>query len=626
MDLFLSYKAEDQPRVAPLVEALEAEGFSVWWDAFIGAGDDWRGTILKNLEAARCVIVVWSRRSVGPKGEFVRDEATRARKRGTYLPIRIDKVDPPLGFGETQALDLAGWKGDRSDTRYQALVASLQGRLGIATPRKAAASVVQSDRRTLLIGGATAGIALVGAGSWAFFRSRAARADSIAVLPFANLSGDPRQDYFSDGIAEELRSALARVAGLKVVGRTSSEALRDADAETAARKLNVASILTGSVRRSPSTIRVGAQLVDGKTGLERWSENYDRAPGDVIKIQTDIAENVARALAVALAGAAQAAFAIGGTQNPAAQNLLLKALALAQGGGKEDLLAAGTLVDEALKLDPNYADAYVAKARGLSWYGGSFANAAELPAYREAAFRSVQQALRIAPDLPAAHAALGDHYRLMVEFKAADREFRRALELAPGHPTALRDYAQFTSKLGHAERGRSLVEQAFALDPLNPESFRAFVDVLTANRDYAGAVHQARELQRTMPSEFHLHLELAYCLILLGRLDEARTLIAEASLPGRSFGESLLAARTGNRAEAEAKVAELRSAYGDAASYQYAQTYAQLRDADAAFAALDRALHIRDPGLLWARVDAMLDPIRSDVRFGSFFRRIGFPD
>src|SRR5688500_3026158 len=101
-DLFVSYKAEDRPRVAPLVAALEADGLSVWWDAHVGGGEEWRDSIAKHLDQASCVIVVWSKRSTGKEGRFVRDEATRALRRGIYLPIRIDKVEPPLGFGETQ--------------------------------------------------------------------------------------------------------------------------------------------------------------------------------------------------------------------------------------------------------------------------------------------------------------------------------------------------------------------------------------------------------------------------------------------------------------------------------------------------------------------------------------------
>jgi serine/threonine-protein kinase len=144
------------------------------------------------------------------------------------------------------------------------------------------------SRRAAIVGTAAGAAAVAGIGGWAFFRPGTRRDDSIAVLPFANLSGDPSQAYFSDGIAEELRSALSRIAGLTVVARTSSEAVRDEDAKSAAAKLGVANILTGSVRRSPSMIRISAQLIDGRKGIERWSQSYDRPAGDALPIQSDI--------------------------------------------------------------------------------------------------------------------------------------------------------------------------------------------------------------------------------------------------------------------------------------------------------------------------------------------------
>jgi serine/threonine-protein kinase len=249
-DVFVSYKAEDRRRIKPLVEALQSEGFSVWWDEQIGGGAAWRHTIEVELNTAKCVVVVWSKRSVGEEGTFVQDEATRAQQRHVYVPVLIDKVHLPLGFGETQALPLAGWHGDRSDPHYRAVLDAVRRNVG-AKRRAAPAPLRQPkiDRRTAIAGGAVAAAAAAGIGGWAFLRSSPASASrSIAVLPVSNLSGDPAQAYFSDGIAEEIRSALTRIAGLKVAGSTSSEAVRNDDAQTAAKKLDVANILTGSVR------------------------------------------------------------------------------------------------------------------------------------------------------------------------------------------------------------------------------------------------------------------------------------------------------------------------------------------------------------------------------------------
>ena len=131
-DVFVSYKAEDRGRIRPLIQALEADGLTVWWDAQLEGGEAWREAIAEQLDSAPCVLVVWSKRSVGPEGRFVRDEAARAQRRGTYLPVAIDKVQPPLGFGELQAIPLTGWKGVRSDTRYQAVNMAAHAMLGRA--------------------------------------------------------------------------------------------------------------------------------------------------------------------------------------------------------------------------------------------------------------------------------------------------------------------------------------------------------------------------------------------------------------------------------------------------------------------------------------------------------------
>src|SRR5690242_15215582 len=183
-DIFVSYKAEDRRRVEPLVRALEADGFTIWWDAQIAGGAEWREDIQEHLDSARCVLVVWSKRSVGREGRFVRDEASRAQRHGTYLPVRIDRIEPPLGFGEIHAIALQGWKGRHESPAYQSLLAAIRAVMSGEAPQIAADHSGPVSRRSVLIGGGATAAAVAAVGGWVLLKPRKATAASIAVLPF----------------------------------------------------------------------------------------------------------------------------------------------------------------------------------------------------------------------------------------------------------------------------------------------------------------------------------------------------------------------------------------------------------------------------------------------------------
>ena len=433
-EVFVSYKAEDRPRLAPLVKALEAEGFTVWWDAHIGGGADWREEIRQHLDAARCVIVAWSERSVAAEGRFVRDEASMAQQAGSYVPIKIDAVKPPLGFGEVQAIDFVGWKGKRSAPCFAALVQAVNAHLEAearVAPRVVAAQPKVS-RRTAIVGGAGA-LAIAGVGGWALLKpSSAAASNRIAVMSFDNMSGDPSQAYFSDGIAEELRGALSRI-GLQVIGRASCDAVKDLAIPAAAAKLGVANILTGSVRRSPETIRIGAQLVNGRDGVEKWAQSYDRAPGDAIKIQTDIAAQVAGALSIALGAAKKAVLTLGGTADAGAQDLYLQARTLRKSADGPDLLRKIMgLYDAASARDPKYGDAYLGKATALEIYGTQFATSpAELAQWLGRSEQSARRAAALMPGSGKVAAMFAAISADRLDFRSALHEFNQALASQP---------------------------------------------------------------------------------------------------------------------------------------------------------------------------------------------------
>ena len=628
-DVFLSYKAEDRTRLKPFVAALEAEGFTVWWDAHIGGGAQWREDIQEHLDAARCVIVAWSKRSVGRDGNFVRDEATRAQRRGAYLPVRLDLVDPPLGFGEVQALSLKGWKGDRSDPRFRAVAEAVRSHIAgddFHYPHFDPDSPGVS-RRVLVASGAGIAVAAA-AGGWFLLKPGSAKARRIAVLPFSNLSNDQDQAYFAEGVAEELRGALSRI-GLEVIGRASSNAVKDLDTEAAASKLGVANILTGSIRRSSQTVRIRAQLVGGTDGVERWAESYDRAAGDAIAIQTDIAANVAEALSVTLGQADRAALALGGTTDSAAQDLFLRATALYLRDTSEAALRnAVALLDAAVARDPNYASAYRLKARALELLATSFPkSAADMAATLGQAEAAAKRAIAIAPRLGSAYAELALIEQDRFQYASSWRYMERALELSPNDPLVIPSAMYVTRYFGDPNKALHLADRLIALDPLEGVNHTRRADVLLVLRQFPEAIEACRKSLQLTPERTYPHQLIGDALVLMNRSNDARAEYKKVPADDvfRQAGEAIIDARSGKIDVVQRTVAHMREQFGDAASYQYAQIYAQAKDNDRAFAALAKALEVKDPGLTSLKTDPFLDPVRRDPRYTSLLARLNFP-
>lgn len=630
-DVFVSYKAEDRRRVKPLVEALQAEGFSVWWDEQIGGGAAWRQAIEAELNAAKCVIVIWSNRSVGPEGAFVQDEATRAQQRHVYVPVLIDKVHLPLGFGETQALPLTGWHGDRSDARYQAALAAVRRNVG--GKRKASTPPLPQarlDRRTAIAAGAVVAITGAGIGAWTFLKSGPAYASgSIAVLPFENLSGDPGQAYLSDGIAEELRDALSRISQLRVVGRVSSEVVRNEDAETAAKKLGVANIVTGSVRRSPTTVRVSAQLISGSDGVEKWSETYDRPIEDVLKVETEIATNVAQALSVKLKVAERGSQAVGGTDNAKANDLFLQAVqTLRSDNSNRGFQQAITLANAAIAADPGFAKAYALKAvcigRSANTYG---TNSADVQRGNEEALAAAKRAIELAPNQAYGYGALGTVQWGYIDLQGAVKNLARAQQLQGVDPSLRLAYAQLLGRLGRFADAWMIAQRAAAADPLNPEATEAQAEILYYARRYPEAVEYARRTLAAAPRRVWSQKILADTLLMMGQLNEAEQEYARLGIDDLHsvVGRSVISFRRGDRRQSDALLNELQSRYGDAANYQYGEIHAQRGEIDAAVAALRRGAQMKDSGTAVVKVDPYLDPLRSNPKFTSFVASLHLP-
>jgi serine/threonine-protein kinase len=413
---------------------------------------------------------------------------------------------------------------------------------------------------------------------------------------------------------------------LTVIGSSSSEAVRNDDAKTAAAKLGVANILTGSVRESPSTIRITAELIDGRTGADRWSQDYDRSPGDTIKIQTDIAANVASALKGALGLAARAALSVGGTQNADAQRLILQSAQI-DSFSSVGLQHGLALINQAIAIDPNYAEAYARKARLLLVRMQRFSHSsAEAQSFLDEANVAADRALELAPMFPAAHAAKAAIYQNQYQTAAAKREYEKALSLAPEDPTALATYADFLASRAQMPEALRIADRLFAIEPLSssPHALRAFL--LFVARRYPDAVAEEQRIAREWPDRV-VPLLYAQALILVGRDKEAPQWLARSDPTSkiRLVVEGVLSARAGDVAGALAKKARLKQLYGDQASSSCASIDAQLGRKDEAFAELDRASALRAPGLgeLWW--NPWLEPLRSDPRYAALIRKMNLP-
>ena len=621
--VFLSYDHEDLRHAATIASALEKAGHSVWWDRHIHGGAEYQTEIESAVQQADAVVVLWSERSI--KSAWVRDEAAEGRDQGKLVPVLLDSVKPPMGFRQYQTIDLSDRRRASGVTQLDELLRAVtklsSGAVSTQFPSLPAVSEHGINRRALLAGGAVATVAVAGVGGWVLLKPKSAGAsDSIAVLPFANLSGDPAQAYFAAGIAGEIRNILTRIASLKVAGSTSSEAVRDDDAQTAAKKLGVVNILTGNVRQTPSTIRITAELIDGRTGLAKWSQNYDRAPGDVIKIQTDIAEKVTRALAVALGASARKALAAE-TSSVAAQTLAFQARDLSWQFTVPAFQRCLQLIDQAISLDPNYGRAYALKAFFTNNLASLTATApAELASARALALQYAKTAVSKAPDLPIARSGLGVAYALTLRVAKSLREHDISISLPGLEPDVLRNYGYAMSSSGKHDLALRYVDEALALDPLNAGSHSAHASVLFNARRYEEVVRYSLKLKQRSPEMFNFSNTVGRALLLLGRTKEAAQAFGESL-----SGEALLAVSAGNPNLALAKLAVLRRRDGDMGNFYYAVIYAQVGDREAAFAALNRAWEVRDSGLLGVKVNPFLDPLRSDPRYAKLVRKVGFP-
>jgi TolB-like protein/DNA-binding winged helix-turn-helix (wHTH) protein/Flp pilus assembly protein TadD len=453
---------------------------------------------------------------------------------------------------------------------------------------------------------------------------------SIAVLPFVNTSGDKDQEYFSDGLTEELLNSLARINELQVAGRTSSFYFKgkDVDLGTVAHRLNVAAVLEGSVRRSANTVRVTAQLVNASTGFHLWSQTYDRSLGDVLALQTEIANAVAAALEVTMLGDVAARIELGGTRNPAALDAYLRAtnahFTLSDNTHESPVALAAYL--EAVRLDPKFALALAGRSIALNQYAASLTGQAMLDAIDKALI-DARQAITLAPELAEGHIALAFSFERSLDFAQATTEYNRALALAPGNARVLRDFGVFAVCMGRTDEGLVATRRAAVLDPLNPGGLLVVGGTLFFAHRYDEALAAFQKAVSLSPDYFAGYRSRGIAYYVLGDLQSARS-SCESKL-GLKASQACLAMvydKLGRHNDAESALAKLKASKGDAAAYEYAQIYAQWGNTSKATEWLETARRLRDDGLVYLKTDPLLDPLRKEPRFQAIERELKFPD
>jgi TolB-like protein/tetratricopeptide (TPR) repeat protein len=453
---------------------------------------------------------------------------------------------------------------------------------------------------------------------------------SIAVLPFVNISGDKEQEYFSDGLTEELLNSLSEINELQVAARTSAFSFKgkDTDIGTIARKLNVGAVLEGSVRRSAHTIRITAQLINAVTGFHLWSKTYDRDLGDVLKLQTEIATAVASALRVTLLGDIAAKVELGGTRNPAAFDAYLRgAKAYSSIRDNKDVPTVIAAYTEAIRLDPHYALAFAGRSLALVTYAAEAVTGAAIREAFDKAQADARQALALAPDLAQAHLALALVSEIeTLDFAQASEAYERALALAPGNAEVLRQSGVFAALMGHFDAGVAATRRVVVLDPLARQSHGALGKALYAARRYEEAVAAFAEVISLDPDYKASYGYRGLAYYGLGDLERASASCkTKPDYWGNQHCLAVIYDKLGRHADAEAELSKLKAANGDASAYQYATIYAQWGNRAKALEWLETALRLRDPGLQELKIDPLLDPLRKEPRFQAVMRELKFP-
>ena len=686
--MFLSYASEDAQAAGRIADALRTAGIEVWFDRnALRGGDEWDRKIRREIKDCALFVPIISANSEARHEGYFRLEWDLADQR-SHMIARGRPFLVPVGLDETRAEDAGvpdsfqrvqwtrlpgGATPPDFIERIGRLLSASQARGRVANSARAGSdgappaptegtsrpshpsppdsTATPRSRKPWGVTGAIALAVLAGLGYFAWGKrhlpttavTTAAPAhatakpaitiasNAIAVLPFSNLSGDPDQRYFSDGLSESLITALAQIPALRVIGQSSSFLFRDSkeSSQQIGAQLGVAHLLVGSVERSGDQVRVSTELIDTSNGITVWSQQYDRAYRDLFALQDQITHAVASALKAKLLPNSSIATQ---DQRPpsgslAAYNALLQAKFYLNQTTESGIRKAIEYFTDATRIDPRYALAWAYLGSSYVSLGQEFLSGAAARETYAKARTAALQALVLDPRLAAAHFALGT-VLMNADFnwRGAEAEFRRALALSPRDPETQNYLATMLSALGRIPEAIALERSALKDEPLKANWYTLLAAYLIgAHRldEAEQAVHKGIELQ---PAGAGVQEQLAVILILRGKAQAALQVAGQDSDPDfRRVGVTLALQIGPNRSAADMALKKLIAKDSEIAAFQIAEVYALRGNANATFQWLNRAWSNRDPGIASLLYDPFILRFKNDPRFAAFCRKVGLP-
>jgi TolB-like protein/Tfp pilus assembly protein PilF len=657
--IFLSYASEDGEAARRICEALRAGGIEVWFDqSELRGGDAWDQHIRNQIrECVLFLAVISAHTNERDEGYFRREwklavdrTDDMASDKPFLLPVVVDGTSTAAARVPEKFRQLHWTRLPNGETppafveRVARLLSPEQifspavnrGAGPSLAPRAGAASVRRSRTVAMFVALAIIllGIAYTALNKFVLSKHVVASVatvsapsaipeQSIAVLPFADMSEKKDQDYFSDGLTEQMIDMLSQVPDLRVPARTSSFYFKSKNETIAniAKQLKVAHVLEGSVRKAGNRLRITAKLIRADSGYNLWSQTYDREDKDIFAVQDDIARSVVTALKVKL-GAALQITGSRGTNNDEAYNQFLLGRQLERGNLQDNRLAVEAY-QKAIALDPNYAAAYA----GLAVAEGYAADIGDRRGLERAA-NDVEKAIELAPNDPGGYLARSYiRQNWLWDWFGAQADIEKVLTLDPRNSDVYFQYALLLESLGRLPEATVAQKKATELDALSSQAWRYLARLYTEIGDYASAdaaLGRALELEPT--SEFALTI-LGRLRLAQGRAQDALNVFRNIddvvfSLTGVAMVEHTL----GHAKESQQALDEVIAKYAHTAAYQIAEVYAWRREKDKAFEWLERAYQEQDGGLSRVKGDALLKSLRNDPRFNALLRKMNLPE